>query len=89
MKTKQQLLAELYEDLECFGKDKIIYVWYEMYKATTVVATQANGNYLDNENLEDNIERQIIIRDYADEPIGNCQEAMYLSEVQSLLESME
>ncbi len=39
MKTKQQLLTELYEDLECFGKDKIVYVWYEMYKATTVVAT--------------------------------------------------
>ena len=39
MKAKQQLLTKLYENLKCLGKDKIVYVWYEMYKATTVVAT--------------------------------------------------
>ena len=59
-----------------------------MQNPTTVVSTQADDNYLDNEALEDNIERKIIVYDYSDEPRGNCREPMTLEEIRELVESM-
>lgn len=88
MKSKILLLAEVCEDIECFGPDKIVFVWYQLYNATTVVQTQSSENLLDNEVLEDELERELVVFDYADEPSGNCREPMLLSELKELIENM-